>query len=79
MGPTWTIHTAGVTKSSRDRRHRACKDAGPKGKLASWLGGTAPSTHMAAKSGMTLLRITDWVDTASWAELDLELVHLDPR
>lgn len=47
--------------------------ADPKGKLSSWLGGTAPSAHMAAKSGMALLRIMDWLDATSGAELDLNL------
>lgn len=47
--------------------------ADPKGKMSSWLHGTAPSAHVAAKSVMTLLRIMDWVNAASGAELDLNL------
>lgn len=47
--------------------------ADSKGKMSSWLHGTAPSAHVAAESGLTLLRIMDWVNAASGAELDLNL------
>lgn len=49
------------------------RGADPRGKLSSWLGGTVPSAHVAAKSGMALFRIMDWVDAASGAELNLKL------
>lgn len=58
---------------SRGRGHRASRLLTQQGKLSSWLGGTVPVSYVAANPGMTLLRIMDWAEDTSVAELDLNL------